>query len=145
MTTPGQSGASPEDGPPSGLPSASKSPEQSSRFRNITSSFHRRRHKGPPGTGQDNVSTKERDEESRLQAVGHVPRSDGGPWWRIRLFRGMVNDIRRRAPYYMSDWIDAWNYRVVPATVYMYFAKCVLPLFYLFIAHFVELSRFDKK
>ncbi len=41
----------------------------------------------------------------------------------MRLFRGMVNDVRRRAPYYWSDWKDAWDYRVVPATVYMYFAK----------------------
>ncbi|KAI0400603.1 HCO3 transporter family-domain-containing protein [Xylaria palmicola] len=47
-------------------------------------------------------------------------------WWKIHLFRGMVNDIRRRAPYYWSDWIDAWDYRVVPATVYMYFAN-ILP------------------
>ncbi|KAK0635405.1 HCO3 transporter family-domain-containing protein [Bombardia bombarda] len=47
-------------------------------------------------------------------------------WWRIRLFHGMVNDIRRRAPFYASDWTDAWNYRVVPATVYMYFAN-ILP------------------
>lgn len=46
-------------------------------------------------------------------------------WWKIRLFRGMVNDVRRRAPYYWSDWSDAWDYRVVPATVYMYFAKYV--------------------
>lgn len=44
-------------------------------------------------------------------------------WWRIRFFRGMVNDIKRRAPYYWSDWADAWDYRVVPATIYMYFAK----------------------
>lgn len=48
------------------------------------------------------------------------------PWWRIRLFHGMANDLRRRAPYYVSDWRDAWDYRVVPATVYMYFAKYVL-------------------
>ncbi|KAK0728353.1 putative chloride-bicarbonate anion exchanger AE2 [Lasiosphaeria miniovina] len=47
-------------------------------------------------------------------------------WWKIRLFRGMVNDIRRRAPFYLSDWTDAWDYRVVPATVYMYFAN-ILP------------------
>jgi len=46
-------------------------------------------------------------------------------WWRIRLFRGMVRDVLRRAPYYRSDWVDAWDYRVVPATVYMYFAKWV--------------------
>ncbi|KAH8167542.1 hypothetical protein CIB48_g717 [Xylaria polymorpha] len=44
-------------------------------------------------------------------------------WWKIHLFRGMVNDVCRRAPYYWSDWLDAWDYRVVPATVYMYFAK----------------------
>ncbi|KAF9895157.1 hypothetical protein FE257_000059 [Aspergillus nanangensis] len=47
-------------------------------------------------------------------------------WWRIRLFRGMVHDIKRRAPYFLSDWTDAWDYRVIPATVYMYFAN-ILP------------------
>lgn len=48
-------------------------------------------------------------------------------WWKVRLFRGMVKDVRRRAPFYWSDWTDAWDYRVVPATVYMYFAKQVCP------------------
>ncbi|KAF2758058.1 anion exchange family protein [Pseudovirgaria hyperparasitica] len=48
------------------------------------------------------------------------------PWWRIHLCQGMINDVRRRAPYYVSDWTDAWDYRVVPATVYMYFAN-ILP------------------
>jgi len=38
----------------------------------------------------------------------------------------MINDVRRRAPYYWSDWADAWNYRVIPATIYMYFAN-ILP------------------
>ncbi|KAL2014291.1 hypothetical protein VTN00DRAFT_1816 [Thermoascus crustaceus] len=47
-------------------------------------------------------------------------------WWRIRLLRGIVNDIKRRVPYYWSDWTDAWDYRVVPATIYMYFAN-ILP------------------
>lgn len=46
-------------------------------------------------------------------------------WYHIHLFRGMIADLRRRAPYYKSDWTDAWDYRVVPATVYMYFAKYV--------------------
>ncbi|KAL8714127.1 MAG: hypothetical protein Q9220_001855 [cf. Caloplaca sp. 1 TL-2023] len=45
--------------------------------------------------------------------------------WKIRLFKGMTNDIRRRTPFYWSDWKDAFDYRVVPATVYMYFAKYV--------------------
>lgn len=44
-------------------------------------------------------------------------------WWKIRPFQGMIGDIKRRAPFYASDWKDAWDYRVVPATVYMYFAK----------------------
>jgi hypothetical protein len=44
-------------------------------------------------------------------------------WWHVRLFRGMANDFRRRAPYYGSDLVDAWDYRIVPATVYMFFAK----------------------
>lgn len=53
--------------------------------------------------------------------------SQGPKWWKIRLFRGMINDVRRRAPYYLSDWIDAWDYRVIPATIYMYFAKYECP------------------
>jgi hypothetical protein len=54
-------------------------------------------------------------------------------WWKIRLFHGMIDDVKRRLPYYWSDWRDAWDYRVIPATVYMYFAKydhtffCVAP------------------
>jgi len=51
---------------------------------------------------------------------------DGGKgekWWKIHFGRGIINDIKRRAPYYYRDWLDAWDYRVVPATVYMYFAK----------------------
>ncbi|KAL1881885.1 hypothetical protein Daus18300_000939 [Diaporthe australafricana] len=47
-------------------------------------------------------------------------------WWKIRLFKGVIGDLRRRAPYYWSDWKDALDYRVVPATIYMYFAN-ILP------------------
>jgi hypothetical protein len=39
--------------------------------------------------------------------------------WRQRLGwlgLGMRRDIKARVPYYLSDWTDAWNYRVVPAT-----------------------------
>jgi len=34
----------------------------------------------------------------------------------------MMNDIRHRLPYYGSDWTDAWNYRVVPATWVCWFS-----------------------
>lgn len=46
-------------------------------------------------------------------------------WWKINLFEGIISDIRRRAPFYLSDWTDAWDYRVIPATVYVFFAKYV--------------------
>ncbi|KAJ6620740.1 HCO3 transporter family-domain-containing protein [Mycena sp. CBHHK59/15] len=39
---------------------------------------------------------------------------------------GVALDIRARAPWYLSDWADAWNYRVIPATALIFFAN-VLP------------------
>lgn len=42
----------------------------------------------------------------------------------IRPFRGIILDISSRAPFYSSDWSDALNYRVVPATLLIFFAKC---------------------
>lgn len=43
----------------------------------------------------------------------------------IRPFSGILRDIKARAPYYVSDWVDAWNYRVVPATALTFFSKYV--------------------
>uniref|UniRef100_A0A060T778 ARAD1C19030p n=1 Tax=Blastobotrys adeninivorans TaxID=409370 RepID=A0A060T778_BLAAD len=37
--------------------------------------------------------------------------------------RGVYHDVKARLPYYVSDWTDGLNYRVVPATVFMYFAN----------------------
>ncbi|CAE6496181.1 unnamed protein product [Rhizoctonia solani] len=45
---------------------------------------------------------------------------------RLRPFSGMISDVKARAPYYLSDWTDAWTYRVVPATAMIFFAN-VLP------------------
>ncbi|KIJ67316.1 hypothetical protein HYDPIDRAFT_108033 [Hydnomerulius pinastri MD-312] len=39
---------------------------------------------------------------------------------------GIIQDVRARAPWYLSDWTDAWNYRVIPATALIFFAN-VLP------------------
>lgn len=44
----------------------------------------------------------------------------------LKIGAGIRNDIRSRIPYYASDWTDAWNYRVVPATTLIFFAKCGL-------------------
>lgn len=79
---------------------------------------------GPPQRSEP-TSTASRDPESQ-EEPGHGSPIPTDAWWKIHLFRGMVNDLRRRAPYYISDWTDAWDYRVVPATVYMYFAN-ILP------------------
>ncbi|MCJ1486711.1 Boron transporter 1, partial [Schaereria dolodes] len=76
-----------------------------------------------------NTSAQERGENLShvvFCAPADTIRCSRKKWWRIRPFRGMINDIKRRAPYYWSDWKDAWDYRVVPATVYMYFAN-ILP------------------
>lgn len=42
-----------------------------------------------------------------------------------KLGAGIISDIRARAPWYFSDWTDAWNYRVIPATALIFFAKYV--------------------
>jgi boron transporter len=40
-----------------------------------------------------------------------------------RLGAGIIGDVRARAPWYLCDWTDAWNYRVVPATTLTFFSK----------------------
>ncbi|ANB13179.1 Bor1p [Sugiyamaella lignohabitans] len=41
-------------------------------------------------------------------------------------FKGIIHDIKGRLPYYLSDWTDGWNYRVIPSITYMYFTN-ILP------------------
>ncbi|CEL08000.1 Putative Anion transporter (Eurofung) [Aspergillus calidoustus] len=78
----------------------------------------------PEGASHDrtraSVSSAGRNQTPREESTSDAK------WWRIRFFRGMIDDVKRRAPYYWSDWADAWDYRVVPATIYMYFAN-ILP------------------
>jgi boron transporter len=83
-------------------------------------------------------------EPSQIQSIPK-PRD----WWRIRFFHGIFNDLKRRAPFYWSDWKDAWNYRVMPASVYMYFAKYVFsllsppPIFSIFISLVANIACVD--
>lgn len=77
-------------------------------------------------------------EQLRRASLSASTQSSPSKWWRIRFFRGMMNDVKRRAPYYWSDWTDAWDYRIVPATVYMYFAKYVSSLFCLEILYLLS-------
>ncbi|KAI5954963.1 hypothetical protein KGF54_001524 [Candida jiufengensis] len=36
---------------------------------------------------------------------------------------GIYHDIKTRLPYYKSDITDAWNYRVIPSTTFIFFAN----------------------
>ena len=71
-----------------------------------------------------------------------MSRRKSSTWWRIKWFWGMRNDIKRRAPFYTSDWVDAWDYRVIPATVYMYVTKYV-PRWKYSLDLFFKVSRID--
>lgn len=83
-----------------------------------------------PSSRHSTSSAHQRDsargKPQRRASIAASAQSSQPEWWRVRLFRGMMKDVKRRAPYYWSDWTDAWDYRIVPATVYMYFAKYVL-------------------
>lgn len=74
------------------------------------------------GQSVDQQDNAQENSQHRVSTTASV-HSTQAKWWHVHLFRGMINDVKRRAPYYWSDWTDAWDYRVVPATVYMYFAK----------------------
>ncbi|TIB81902.1 hypothetical protein E3Q22_00632 [Wallemia mellicola] len=47
-------------------------------------------------------------------------------WKAFTPFLGMYRDVSNRIPYYISDWTDAWNYRVIPSTLLIFFAN-ILP------------------
>ncbi|CAE6382207.1 unnamed protein product [Rhizoctonia solani] len=48
------------------------------------------------------------------------------PARQFRPFSGMLADVKARLPFYLSDWTDAWTYRVIPATAMIFFAN-ILP------------------
>jgi hypothetical protein len=76
------------------------------------------------GHGREGTRGDAQDHAAGSSGDHGDPRTDGRggkkrPWYARyarRIGRGMYDDVRARAPYYMSDWTDAWNYRVVPAT-----------------------------
>lgn len=36
--------------------------------------------------------------------------------------------LSQRAPFYVSDWTDAWNYRVIPSTAFVFFSNVLVSL-----------------
>lgn len=67
-------------------------------------------------------------------------------------FGGLVNDIKRRLPFYASDFLDGLNGQCVAAAIFIYFAALSaaitfgglmgksfpISLIYLLFAHFVH-------
>lgn len=102
----------------SGRPGSAVSSRQSASSLNTRNSTYSASHQN---------QTEQRRQQQLLEHEQRTSATSKSPseskWWRIHFFRGMKNDLKRRAPFYWSDWTDAWDYRIVPATVYMYFAK----------------------
>ncbi|XP_026758395.3 band 3 anion transport protein isoform X3 [Galleria mellonella] len=71
------------------------------------------------------VETPASDEKKALIEAekGSPPKEPDDPLSRTgRLFGGVIRDIKRRYPYYKSDFIDALNGQCAAATIFMYFA-----------------------
>ncbi|KAH7392787.1 HCO3 transporter family-domain-containing protein [Pyrenochaeta sp. MPI-SDFR-AT-0127] len=102
------------------------SEEHGPKLRNSTSPNRSRKSPKLPSSDRNATANDESLHRQRTNTSRRSAASKKSAWWKTRLFSGMINDIRRRAPFYWSDWKDAWDYRVIPATVYMYFAN-ILP------------------
>ena len=44
-----------------------------------------------------------------------------------RIFGGLIQDVKRRAPHYLSDFKDALHLQCVASFIFMYFA-CITPV-----------------
>ncbi len=45
----------------------------------------------------------------------------------IRFCGGLINDIKRKAPFYLSDLTDAISFQSIAAIIFLYFA-CLSPI-----------------
>uniref|UniRef100_A0A158P6V0 Anion exchange protein n=1 Tax=Angiostrongylus cantonensis TaxID=6313 RepID=A0A158P6V0_ANGCA len=71
-------------------------------------------------TGGPNKGKDELDEEEENIPAGHG--SDPALRRTGRLFGGLILDIKRKAPHYISDFTDAFNLQCLATTCFMYFA-----------------------
>ena len=55
-----------------------------------------------------------------------APRVSDGLKWSGKLFGGLMGDIRRRAPYYLSDFRDGLHLKCMGSTLFLFFA-CLAP------------------
>ena len=64
-----------------------------------------------PSVGRARQRARER------HASTDVPWEERSAWYELRPFRGMYADVRRRLPFYFSDWFDALKPSNVPIVV----------------------------
>ena len=79
----------------------------------------------PSQEGRKNPSEKpkEIDEEEEEQKI----REESGLTRTGKLFGGLINDIKRKKPWYLSDFKDAMSLQCVASYVFIYFA-CLTPI-----------------
>ncbi|XP_062127017.1 electroneutral sodium bicarbonate exchanger 1 isoform X11 [Drosophila sulfurigaster albostrigata] len=74
--------------------------------------------KRPPELPKEEID--EEEEEQRLREESGLSRSG-------RLFGGLINDFKRKIPWYLSDYKDALSMQCVASWIFLYFA-CLSPI-----------------
>ncbi|CCH45818.1 Sodium-driven chloride bicarbonate exchanger [Wickerhamomyces ciferrii] len=68
-------------------------------------------------------SNKDVSNEHDYEKNDDTPKSFHKKLFKIKLFNGIIKDLQDRLPLYKSDWLDSWNYRVIPATILTFFTN----------------------
>lgn len=85
----------------------------------VTSSFeHEQSMRKFPEKNKEEVN--EEEEESKVRETSGLYRTG-------RLFGGLINDVKRKVPWYWSDYKDAMSIQCLAAFTFLYFA-CLTPL-----------------
>ena len=61
---------------------------------------------------------------------GSVDNADGKRKWTASPFVGMIEDLKRRAPHYVDDWVQGFHPKVLSSTLFMYAQPGALPAAY---------------
>lgn len=70
---------------------------------------------------------EEKSEEVDEEADEQKLRDESGLSRTGRLFGGLINDVKRKAPFYFSDFRDALDLQCVASFIFLYFA-CLSPI-----------------
>lgn len=76
--------------------------------------------KRPPEKNPIPEETNEEEEEEKIREESGLVRTG-------RLFGGLKNDLKRKIPFYISDFKDALNLQCVASWIFLYFA-CLSPI-----------------